>query len=241
MSKDGIKLGRRSKKFKQNLSNVVANCETTTVCSINDNKISKLGQTYPTPAQTSPKSHEVLTTSTKSESSPKTEAKADLDNKNQQIFAILQDNKLIIKAIDILSAVSAAAASATNSLTNNNNVQQPPPQQQQQCNNNNTNNTNNLQQLVLSNNLNILNNTNLGNNDGTQNSNSQSNSSINSNNSTITSTTTTPSAQFLTQSLAFCKQTDANNNQAVKLLKFDQNGSFIGKQKNTLKPVTFDK
>ncbi|CAF0832034.1 unnamed protein product [Brachionus calyciflorus] len=76
MSKDGIKLGRRSKKFKQNLNQVV-----------------------------SKKPDESIHT---------TETNSDLYK--QQIIAILQDNKLVIKAIDILSA--AAAATANNNSQN---------------------------------------------------------------------------------------------------------------------------
>ncbi|RNA06318.1 ecdysone-induced 78C-like isoform X8 [Brachionus plicatilis] len=70
MSKDGIKLGRRSKKFKQNLNSVV-------------NQM---------PEQTS------------------AEAPANSDLYKQQIIAILQDNKLVIKAIDILSAAAASVS-----------------------------------------------------------------------------------------------------------------------------------
>lgn len=74
MSKDGIKLGRRSKKFKQNLTNSLTTKTEPVVESINQ---------------------ELANSSTS-------------DLNKQQIFAILQDNKLIIKAIDILSAVAAS-------------------------------------------------------------------------------------------------------------------------------------
>lgn len=74
MSKDGIKLGRRSKKFKQNLNSVINR-----------------------------KSNE-----------PSPETSVDSDLYKQQIIAILQDNKLVIKAIDILSAAAASVSTPPN-------------------------------------------------------------------------------------------------------------------------------
>lgn len=79
MSKDGIKLGRRSKKFKQNLNQVVS----------------------------------------KKPDESKQEVDTNPDFYKQQIIAILQDNKLVIKAIDLLSA---AAASVNNTQQTDNNV-----------------------------------------------------------------------------------------------------------------------
>nr|ASL70612.1 nuclear receptor [Brachionus koreanus] len=76
MSKDGIKLGRRSKKFKQNLNSVINR-------------------------KTNEESSETATNP---------------DFYKQQIIAILQDNKLVIKAIDILSA--AAASVGTSQIDN---------------------------------------------------------------------------------------------------------------------------
>nr|ASL70501.1 nuclear receptor [Brachionus rotundiformis] len=72
MSKDGIKLGRRSKKFKQNLNSVV----------------------------------------NQRADEPSTVASTNSDLYKQQIIAILQDNKLVIKAIDILSAAAASVSTS---------------------------------------------------------------------------------------------------------------------------------
>lgn len=70
MSKDGIKLGRRSKKFKQNLNSVI--------------------------------------NQRKDELSPETSTNS--DSYKHQLIAILQENKLVIKAIDILSAAAATVS-----------------------------------------------------------------------------------------------------------------------------------
>jgi hypothetical protein len=98
MSKDGIKLGRRSKKFKQNLHNKV-NTESNKMnnnSSSNDSSIDSSSQN-------------IISNQTSS-------------NNAQQIIAILQhDNKLILKAIDLLSAAAATSDSNNNNINCNNN------------------------------------------------------------------------------------------------------------------------
>jgi hypothetical protein len=85
MSKNGIKLGRRSKKFKQNLNNKVS------VDSNKKNDKTSLNNCYQS------------------------------STNNHQIIAILQhDNKLILKAIDLLSA-AAVTSDSINDTNNNSN------------------------------------------------------------------------------------------------------------------------
>ena len=93
MSKGGIKLGRRSKKFKQNL-----NCKTIDEQNNKHNKNSSSNDNL------------TDTLSQKSNSDP---------NNTQQIIAILQhDNKLILKAIDLLSAAAVTSESNNNNVLN---------------------------------------------------------------------------------------------------------------------------
>ena len=131
MSKDGIKLGRRSKKFKLNLPGTNILSDTTTAAKIstsqtnvkipstisknsNDTLTNKIGDQY---ASENLKDKKVTTISS---SAGNEVLNVNLTQKKQQqhIVAYLQDNNLILKTIDILPL---QPVTSNNNQTNSNN------------------------------------------------------------------------------------------------------------------------
>ncbi len=142
MSKDGIKLGRRSKKFKQNLN---SNVSSTSLSSPSSSSSSSTNTSNIDSSQ-----------SKSSESN-----KLNSDTTQAPLIAIIQDNKLIFKAIDILTAAASVSASSSNSsseqtiLSNNTNILNSDSNNLVLPNNNNNNNNmENLSNLIMLNSLN---------------------------------------------------------------------------------------
>jgi len=115
MSKDGIKLGRRSKKFKQNLKS--------TVGSVIDKQID-LNNTHinlshsPNRKKVKLNGHQMNDSIDKT----KTHSVEKLINNNSSSKPVVQENKIIIKAIDILTAAAATAQLAQPVLANNTHI-----------------------------------------------------------------------------------------------------------------------
>lgn len=120
MSKDGIKLGRRSKKFKQNLNSTLASTSTsTTSSSINNNNNTDIDQQNKTETPTV-QSNASITSNDINNNEPQAKSQTVTHEQQQQptpIIAIFQDNKLIFKAIDILTAAASVSASSSSSST----------------------------------------------------------------------------------------------------------------------------
>jgi hypothetical protein len=112
MSKEGIKLGRRSKKFKQNLDTAL-NISTST--SNNDKSIQESSSLYQ--EKLSDKRINSQLIPLKVDQNQSQISSLNLSNftqPNQQIFAILQDNKIIIKTLDLLSNVNTSTPQIIN-------------------------------------------------------------------------------------------------------------------------------
>lgn len=131
MSKDGIKLGRRSKKFKQNLSS--------TVGSVQDNSL-PTNDDIDLIIQEDKLANKLKQEIVNGDNMDLINNKVNSTNKNQTpMVAVLQDNKLIFKAIDLLTAAANASAQINPVCSVNNTV-------------------NGADHIVLTNNTHILNN-----------------------------------------------------------------------------------